>query len=215
MMKTFLQFILRSAAGISITLFAWIISYFTFDASLFSSLLIGIAGGTIVFLLLGGIFNHQFLKENGITRREYKYIMRNLKEAKEKMNRLQKSVFRIRNIADIKQNYEIIRLVNKIYSTTKKEPKRFFKAERFYFTNLDSIVELTEKYALLHSQPAKTPELTISLKETRLMIDKLTDSLENDLYKVLEDDIDDLHFELDVAKKTINRLPEDIDNRRK
>ncbi|WP_428908298.1 5-bromo-4-chloroindolyl phosphate hydrolysis family protein [Niallia sp. Krafla_26] len=213
-MKSFFQFILRSAAGISITLLVWVFSFFTFDTSFFSSILMGIGGGAIVYLLLGRLFNRQFLKENGITRREFKYIKRNLKEAKEKITRLQKAILRIRNLSDIKQNYEVIRLVNKIYSTTKKEPKRFFKAERFYFTNLDSIVELTEKYALLHSQPAKTPELTISLKETRLMIDKLTDSLENDLYKVLEDDIDDLHFELDVAKKTINRLPEDINNRR-
>lgn len=213
-MKYFFQFILKSAAGISITTLTWIISFFTFDVGILSSLLIGLAGGTLVYLLLGGFFNRQFLKENGISRREYKYIKQNLKEAKEKINRLQKAALRIHNLSDIKQNFEMIRLVNKIYSTTKKEPRRFFKAEQFYFTNLDSIVELTEKYALLHSQPAKTSELTISLKETRLMIDKLTDSLENDLYKVLEDDIDDLHFELDVAKKTINRLPENKDNRR-
>lgn len=158
--------------------------------------------------------NKQYLKENGITRREYKYIRTNLKEAKEKINRLQKAVLRIRNFPDMKQNYEVIKLVNKIYSTTKKEPKRFFKAEQFYFTNLDSIVEITEKYALLHSQPAKTPELKISLKETRLTIDKLTDSLENDLYRVLEDDIDDLQFELNVAKKTMERLPLDKDQKK-
>ena len=213
-MKYFFQFILRWVAGTSITAFVWLIGFFAFDAGIFSSLLIGVAGGTLVFLLLGRLFNRQFLKENGISRREYKYIKQNLKEAKEKINRLQKATLRIRNLSDIKQNFEMIRVVNKIYSTTKKEPKRFFKAEQFYFTNLDSIVELTEKYALLNSQPAKTSELTISLKETRLMIDKLTDSLENDLYRVLKDDIDDLHFELDVAKKTIDRLPEQKDNRR-
>ena len=120
----------------------------------------------------------------------------------------------MRNFSDMKQNYEVIKLVNKIYSTTKKEPKRFFKAEQFYFSNLDSIVEITEKYAFLHSQPAKTPELKISLKETRLTLDKLTDSLENDLYRVLEEDIDDLQFELDVAKKTMERLPLDKDHKK-
>ncbi len=214
-MKYFFQFILRSAAGISTAILVLLISFFSFDLAIFPSFLTGLFGGTTVYLLLGGVFNRQFLKENGMSRREYKYVKQNLKEAKEKINRLQKAMLRIRNLSDIKQNIELVRLVNKIYSTTKKEPKRFFKAERFYFTNLDSIVELTEKYALLHSQPAKTSELTISLKETRLMIDKLTDSLEHDLYKVLEDDIDDLHFELDVAKKTIDRLPENKDNHRR
>jgi len=214
-MQYFFQFILRLAASVSTTVLVWLISFFSFEQTFFLSFLIGILGGTAVYLLLRWINNKQFLKENGISRREYKYIKQNLKEAKEKISRLQKSVLRIRNISDIKQNYEVVKLVNKIYSTTKKEPKRFFKAELFYFTNLDSIVELTEKYALLNSQPAKTPELTISLKETRVMIDKLTNSLESDLYKVLEDDIDDLHFELDVAKKTIDRIPESKDNRRR
>jgi 5-bromo-4-chloroindolyl phosphate hydrolysis protein len=213
-MRHFFEFILRSAAGVSTTILIWLISFFSFDQSVLLSLLIGFFGGTAVYLFLGWILNKQFLKENGITRREYKYIRNNLKEAKEKINRLQKAVLRIRNFSDIKQNYEVIKLVNKIYSSTKKEPKRFFKAEHFYFTNLDSIVELTEKYALLYSQPAKTPELKISLKETRLMIDKLTDSLENDLYRVLADDIDDLQFELDVAKKTMDRLPLDTDHKK-
>jgi 5-bromo-4-chloroindolyl phosphate hydrolysis protein len=213
-MRHFFEFILRSAAGVSTTILVWLISFFAFDQTVLASLLIGFLGGTGVYLLLGWILNKQYLKENGITRREYKYIRTNLKEAKEKINRLQKAVLRIRNFPDMKQNYEVIKLVNKIYSTTKKEPKRFFKAEQFYFTNLDSIVEITEKYALLHSQPAKTPELKISLKETRLTIDKLTDSLENDLYRVLEDDIDDLQFELDVAKKTMERLPLDKDHKK-
>ena len=213
-MRHFFEFILRSAAGVSTTILVWLISFFAFDQTVLVSLLIGFLGGTGVYLLLGWILNKQYLKENGITRREYKYIRNNLKEAKEKINRLQKAVLRIRNFPDMKQNYEVIKLVNKIYSTTKKEPKRFFKAEQFYFTNLDSIVEITEKYALLHSQPAKTPELKISLKETRLTIDKLTDSLENDLYRVLEDDIDDLQFELDVAKKTMERLPLDKDHKK-
>lgn len=213
-MRQFFEFILRSAAGVSTTILVWLISFFSFDQTVLASLLIGFLGGTAVYLLLGWILNRQYLKENGITRSEYKYIRNNLKEAKEKINRLQKAVLRIRNFSDMKQNYEVIKLVNKIYSTTKKEPKRFFKAEQFYFTNLDSIVEITEKYALLHSQPAKTSELKISLKETRLTIDKLTDSLENDLYRVLEDDIDDLQFELDVAKKTMERLPLDKDHKK-
>ena len=213
-MRQFFEFILRSAAGVSTTILVWLISFFSFDQTVLVSILIGFLGGTGVYLLLGWILNRQYLKENGITRREYKYIRNNLKEAKEKINRLQKAVLRMRNFSDMKQNYEVIKLVNKIYSTTKKEPKRFFKEEKFYFSNLDSIVEITEKYAFPHSQPAKTPELKISLKETRLTIDKLTDSLENDLYRVLEDDIDDLQFELDVAKKTMERLPLDKDHKK-
>ena len=38
-------------------------------------------------------------------------------------------------------------------------------------------------------------------------MNQLADSLERDLYIVIEDDIDDLQFELDVAKKSISKHP--------
>jgi 5-bromo-4-chloroindolyl phosphate hydrolysis protein len=214
-MKSFLQFLFRSFAAATTTVFVWMISFLAIGNPFLNSLLIGLGAGAVVYLLLKWYLGSNFLKENGITRREYRYIKKNLKEAKEKISRLQKAMFRIRNIPDIKQNYEVIRLVNKIYVITKKEPRRFFQAEQFYFTNLDSLVELTEKYALLHSQPAKTTELTLSLKETRTTINQLTDTVEKDLYKILEDDIDDLQFELDVAKKTIDRRLSNKDIRRR
>lgn len=204
-MKSFLQFLFRSFAASATTVFVWLISFLVLNNTFLYSLLFGLIGGGVVFFFLKWYLGSSFLKENGISRREFRYIKKNLKEAKLKISRLQKAMFRIRNIPDIKQNYEVIRLVNKIYAITKREPRRFFQAEQFYFSDLDSLVELTEKYALLHSQPAKTTELTLSLKETRTTINQLTDTIEKDLYKILEDDIDDLNFELNVAKKTIDR----------
>ena len=97
----------------------------------------------------------------------------------------------------------------------KKEPKRFFQAERFYYSHLDSIVELSEKYAFLNTQPSKTPELMESLQETKGTIHQLADTLEKDLYIVLEDDIDHLQFELDVAKQELKKRPLEIEDRRK
>lgn len=103
---------------------------------------------------------------------------------------------------------EFIRITRKIYILTKKEPKRFYKAERFYFSHLDSAVELAEKYVFLSLQPKKDRELENSLFETRRTLEELKTSIENDLYQVLSDDIDQLHFELDVAKHSIRKINE-------
>ena len=45
------------------------------------------------------------------------------------------------------------------------------------------------------------------------MMNKLNDSLEKDLYTILEDDIDHLQFELDFAKKQIGTNPIEKDNK--
>jgi 5-bromo-4-chloroindolyl phosphate hydrolysis protein len=212
-MKSFLHFLFRSFAAASTSVFVWLISFLAFDQTFIFSLLLGFVSGIVIYLPLKWLNSSHFLRENGLSRREYHYIQKNLKEAKLKINRLQKALFRVRSLTNMKQNIETLRVVNRIYTITKKEPKRFFQAERFYFTNLDSIVELTEKYAFLHAQPAKTAELTHSLNETRIMMNKLNDSLEKDLYTILEDDIDHLQFELDFAKKQIGKNPIEKDNK--
>lgn len=214
-MKSFFQFVIRSAAGALVTVLVWAISFLAFDVEFVFSLLYGLVGGMAIFLTLKWANRRQFLRSNGLTRREYQYIKRNLKEAKLKINRLQKALIRGRSLSNMKQNIDIIRVVNRIYYMTKKEPKRFFQAERFYYSHLDSIVELSEKYAFLNSQPSKTPELADSLQETKVTINQLTDTLEKDLYIVLEDDIDHLQFELDVAKQELKKQPLEIEDRRK
>ncbi|WP_394231803.1 5-bromo-4-chloroindolyl phosphate hydrolysis family protein [Niallia oryzisoli] len=214
-MKAFFQFLFRSFAGASTLVIIGLVSYFAFEQTIIFSMLYGLLGGAAIALLLKWFHYSKFLRENGLTRREYQYIKKNLKEAKLKINRLQKAMFRTRSLTNIKQNLEIVRLANKIYGITKKEPKRFYQAESFYYKNLDSLVEISEKYAFLHSQPAKTPELTHSLQDTRITMNRLTDTLEKDLYAVLEDDIDNLNFELDFAKKTLIQSPTDQDNRRR
>ena len=129
-------------------------------------------------------------------------------EAKKKISRINKMLLTIRHISSLKQRIELMRLLKKIYQLTKHEPKRFYKAESFYFSHLDSVVELSEKYALLSRQPNKSRELNQSLVETRRTLDELTETVEKDLYEILAEDIEDLHFELDVAKKTINTRKE-------
>ena len=215
MLKSFFQFLFRSFVAAFTSVLVWTISYLVFIQTFLISLLFGLSGGVFIFFVLKWLFSYRFLRNNGLSRKEYNYIKKNLKEAKLKINRLQKAMWRTRNLASMRQNVELVRIVNKIYGITKREPKRFYQAEQFYYTNLDSIVELTEKYAFLNSQPAKTPELTQSLQETRLTMNQLADSLERDLYTVIEDDIDDLQFELDVAKKSISKHPFENNNRRR
>jgi 5-bromo-4-chloroindolyl phosphate hydrolysis protein len=159
----------------------------------------------------------RFLKKQQLTRKEYRYIKKNLDEAKQKINRLNKSLFSIRDLSTLKQRLEVLRITRKIQSMTQAEPKRFYKAEKFYFSHLDSVVELTEKYRFLAQQPKKSHEIDVSLYETRQTLNDLTKALEEDLYHVVEDDLDSLNFEIDVAKHSIKKLndPKTIDESRR
>lgn len=204
-MKNFLQFVARFFASVTTGIITFFVSALPLDQSFGSSVLYGIVASVAVYYILKWIMKSYNIKSTGLTRREYYYIQRNLKEAKRKIRRLQKAFLKSSNVLTAKQHIEILRVVHKIHDMTKKEPIRFFKAEEFYFSHLDSLVEIAEKYAFLNAQPVKTPELTDSLNETRKTIAQLSDTIQDDLLKVIEHDVDTLKFELDVAKRTIEK----------
>ncbi|MBY7145001.1 5-bromo-4-chloroindolyl phosphate hydrolysis family protein [Virgibacillus sp. NKC19-3] len=204
-MKAFLQFIIRSMSASSAAILTWLISFFAFEQTIWLAGLYAIFGGGIVYISIKQMTDFRRRKQNGLSRREYKFIEKNLKEAKEKITRLNRSLRSVRNFAQAKQNFEIMITVRKIYTNTKKEPKRFYKAERFYYEHLDSLVALTEKYAYLSGQPARTKEMNQSLRDTRHTLAIMNETVKKDLHTMLDDDLDILDFELDVAKQSIDK----------
>ncbi|MBU8789304.1 5-bromo-4-chloroindolyl phosphate hydrolysis family protein [Oceanobacillus caeni] len=205
-LRTFVLFMIQSISSFTMMIAIWLLSFLALEQTFLLSSVYALISGGLTFLTVGGVSNRRFVKKNGLTHKEYKYIEKNLKEAKEKISRLQRALVNVRSIQHAKRNIEMIRTVRKIYSNTKKEPKRFYKAEGFFYERLDSLVELAEKYSFLSSQPAKSKEMIVSLHETDSTLNSLNESVKKDLYIMLNDDVDTLHFELDVAKNSINRM---------
>ncbi|RHW37233.1 protein xpaC [Neobacillus notoginsengisoli] len=202
-MNPFLSFLLQIAIAFPAAFIAGLISYFGFDAGWLISSGVMVAGGVAAYKGVGLYTSSQFLKRHGLTGKEYRYIRQNLEEGKRKLNRLHKALFSIKNFPSLKQRIDLMRITKKIYKMTKDEPKRFYKAERFYFSHLDSLIELAEKYAFLSSQPTRNTEIQLKLHETQRTLDELADAVEQDLYHIIRDDIDHLDFEIDVAKQAI------------
>lgn len=203
-MNSFLSWLIRAAVSIPSAIMIWFVGFLTLNHTFWISSGLALAGGILVFWLASFYTGSQFLKKNGLTRKEYRYIKKNLEEAKQKISRLHKTLFSIRHLPSLKERVELLRVIRKLYTMTKREPKRFYQAERFYFSHLDSVLELTEKYAFLSSQPKRNREIEWSLAETRSTLSELSKLVEKDLYHVLENDIDHLNFEIDVAKYAIS-----------
>ncbi|WP_445489761.1 5-bromo-4-chloroindolyl phosphate hydrolysis family protein [Niallia sp. 03133] len=208
-MNPFSLFLIRSGITIPAGVLTWFSSILFLDQTFFPSVLYAIVVGSAAYFITDGVIKHRFLKKQDLTRKEYKYINKELKGAKIKIARLNRAVFAVRHFSSLKQRIDLIRVTRKIYRLTKQEPKRFYHAEKFYYSHLDSIVEITEKYALLSTHPKKNRELQLTLRDTRNTLEQLTKSIEEDLHEILTDDIDDLHFELDVVKHTTFKKKDD------
>lgn len=205
-MNPIFSFIVRTLAAIPLSVTTWLVSFFGFDLTFGLSSLSALAVGGLVYFGLGSFMKAGFLNKHGLTRKEYNYIKKNLDEAKIKINRLQKVQFSIRHIRSMKQRIELIRMIRNIYNLTKREPKRFYQAEQFYFSHLDSVLELTEKYAFLSAQSKTNREMEYTLEDTQRTLIEMTGVVEKDLYHVLSDDYEHLNFEIDVAKHRLNTV---------
>ena len=201
-------FLFRLGVGGSAFVLAWLVCWLAFGVPFGLSFFSGAAAGAITFFGMGWAFANKTLKNSGLNRSEYKYITQQLKDGKEKIARLQKVMFSVGNVLTIKQNYDVLKVAKRIQKIVEDEPKRFYDVEDFYYSHLDSIVELTEKYAFLTKQPVKSKEIQLSLSDTRHTISSMSKTIEQDLSNLLANDMETLRMELDYAKQTIDRKKE-------
>lgn len=150
--------------------------------------------------IIKNIQQYSYLKKIGLTRSEYKHILEQLDEAQSQLRILNRNYTKVRSISTFKQLFEMNRLAKRIVNIVLKNPKKFYQAEQFFYAHLHSASELTEKYALLSSQPIKNLDVHLALQETRETLEDLNNIMQEDLHSVLATDIEELKMELDFAQ---------------
>ncbi|WP_439442844.1 5-bromo-4-chloroindolyl phosphate hydrolysis family protein [Listeria aquatica] len=167
--------------------------------------LITLAVAGILFFFSSKAGEKALAEKTGLTNKEYRYIRSNLEEARAKILRLQKIMSAHKALYSFQERNKTLQLTKRLYQIVKEEPKRFYEAEDFFFSHLDSLVELTEKYAFLESQPVKDKKIYQTLSDTRSLLNDLSRVIEKDLFTLLNQDVNSLDFELEVAKNSISK----------
>lgn len=204
-MKPLENFIVRHSVGLPLMTVMFPVLYLGAEASLIVS---GAAAAGTYVASTSAMKQLQVTnttKRLGMTRREFKSVRVQLKEAKAKVAQLQNQSFRVRSISAFKQQMEMIRVANKIISAVQQNPRKFYQAGDFFYSHLDSAVELTSKYTLLISQSSRDKDIKIALQDTRVTLRALTEAMHEDLKKVLASDMEQLRVELDYAQLSVER----------
>lgn len=155
-----------------------------------------------------GIQRYQTVKKYGLTWTELQHIEKQLDEAQTKIRQLNQYYTRVRSFRSIKQLIDMNRSSKRILQLVREEPKRFYLVESFFYSHLDSALEITKKYALLSQQPNKNASAKVALMDAREMMDEVNGLLQTDLNDVIRQDLAELNLELDYAKQLTRRLPE-------
>lgn len=196
------QFLLRHALSFLISIIA-AITFISIDLGFWVSAALFLAVYFVSSFTMKQFQLHHKLKKFGLTRSEYRHIKSQLMEANKKIRELNRHYGKVRSIRAFRQLFEMNRLAKRIFTIVKNNPRKFYSAEKFFYSHLDSAVELTSKYSLLVSQPIKDTEMKIALQETRDTLESINDIMEEDLRNVLSSDIEELKMELSYAKISV------------
>lgn len=170
-----------SIVAVPVSIVTGLISMLALDIHLFYDMLVGAGGFFAAYLPTQSVSLNRQLKEYGLTKSEYKYIQNQIKEAKEKLNRLRQSYYNIRTLKDAKLIFDINRIVKSIINTVEDDPKIFYNVQQFFHSNLDSAVNTIEQYLFLYKMPGKSKDEKIKLHETRLSLLELKRTLQANL----------------------------------
>lgn len=194
-----------SLVSIPVAFVSGLTSMLAFDIHLIYDMLVAGGGFFAAYIPTQSASTARQLKEYGLTKSEYKYIQRELADAKEKMNRMKQNYYNIRSLKDAKLMFDINRITKSILTSVQDNPKLFFNAQQFFHSNLDSAVNTTEQYLFLYKMPGKSREEKIKLHETRLSLLELKRTLQANLRSMNESTYQSLEVEKDIIRMNNKR----------
>jgi len=204
-MSELLQTFIRHCLNVPIMITSWFVFFFSIDSGFLWSSALAVGVYIVSNFSIKKIQQRRIMKKHQMTLSEYFHIQQQLKEANKKIKALNNQYLKVRSISSFKQLFEMNRLAKRIISLVKSNPKKFYQAEKFFYAHLDSAVELTSKYTLLVSQPAKNKDMKLALQDTRETLESISTVMEEDLQSVLASDVELLKMELDFAKLSVKQ----------
>lgn len=179
---------------------AWFASIFALDIYFIFDVLVAAATFIVFYFPTQRLTSRKYLREIGLSRRDYHFVNGQLNNAQDKIRRIFKTFVNVRSIKDFKQVNEIYRISRAIYFAVKQRPGSFFKVESFFYSHIDNALNLIEAYTRLSKSPKKSKEEKQKLEQTRITLDEVKRTLVADLRRINDEDYSQLDIEMELNK---------------
>ncbi|MBN6202600.1 5-bromo-4-chloroindolyl phosphate hydrolysis family protein [Staphylococcus saprophyticus] len=186
--------------GLPAAVIAWFASIFALDIYFIFDVLVAAATFIVFYFPTQRLTSRKYLREIGLSRRDYHFVNGQLNNAQDKIRRIFKTFVNVRSIKDFKQVNEIYRLSRAIYFAVKQRPGSFFKVESFFYSHIDNALNLIEAYTRLSKSPKKSKEEKQKLEQTRITLDEVKRTLVADLRRINDEDYSQLDIEMELNK---------------
>ncbi|RAK16599.1 5-bromo-4-chloroindolyl phosphate hydrolysis protein [Anoxybacillus vitaminiphilus] len=206
-MRKALKTLWRLFVSWNIGLIGAIVVFFVFDYQFFLSFL----SGTVLMVITSAYMKRKEDKivASDLFKEEKDYIRSELKEADKKIKRMGRARFKVRSLVIWNHISRIYTASRKILDAVEQDPRRFRAAQSFFITTLDSAVTMIEKYIYLVRQPVRSQEMNEAIRNAEELLRELAASTEQELLRILSDDVFDLDVEVKLLKQALEQPKEE------
>jgi 5-bromo-4-chloroindolyl phosphate hydrolysis protein len=199
-MKRFLKQAFIFVASSNIAIISFVIVFFSTG----NQGQLGVLGAFAGLLLSYWLLKRKLLPQDEldkVERKEKKYVLAQVKDAKTKLQKLNSNRFKVRSIFVYQNITKLYKISHKIIKMVEKEPIRYRSAQIFFHQHLDSSAIIAEKYVQLLSQPVRTHEVSAALRETENALKQMERNMEKELMGVLAGDMNNLNTEIKLMNQ--------------
>lgn len=150
-----------------------------------------------------------FYKEEGMSKEETKFFRETMNTAKNQILLLEKNLQQGTKLQTIEARNNTLKLAKALFKDITNEPRRLHQVDKFLYSHLPSLVDLTEKYIEISNHEVKSKTTFDMLDKSAATIDEMCQLIALDYATFKEEDLAEMDIEIALANQTIERDNED------
>ena len=126
-------------------------------------------------------------------------------QAKTTIQEIQSNLQQRSKLKAIAARNDTMDILKDFFKNIVNQPNRLHEVDKFLYTHLPSLKELTEKYIAIDGHVSKTKETYTALDNCARTIDDMSRLIGEDYVHFMSNDIEDMDIELELAKQVLKR----------
>ncbi len=217
--------ILRYTFSSVISLIALVVFYFIFGFDFWTSIALTLALGIFLYYAQNGgriqwplkakkqknapgrlsADKEAFYHSKGMTKDQIAYFRSTMAQAKTTIEDIESNLQQRSKLKAIAARNDTVGILKDFFRNIVNQPNRLHEVDKFLYTNLPSLKELTEKYITIDGHVSKPKETYTALDNCAQTIDEMCRLIAEDYVRFMSNDIEDMDIELELAKQVLKR----------
>jgi len=217
--------ILKYTFSSVISLIALVVFFFIFEFDFWTSIGMTIGLGAFLYYIQSGGRMHwsprakkqrgtlgkvsadkeAFYHSKGMTKEQIAYFRNTMDQAKTTIEDIESNLQQRSKLKAIAARNDTVDILKDFFKQIVNQPNRLHEVDKFLYTNLPSLKELTEKYIAIDGHVSKTKETYTALDNCASTIDDMSRLIGEDYVRFMSNDIEDMDIELELAKQVLKR----------